>query len=146
MMNNNRRLFVYLMMSLVLLISVSVVACGNNNDLPCVSQDDGLPITEGVKIDNTSGLPIVMKVGRTTCVPCRKMSQLLTEMKPKLSGKANVEIVDIDEDPDAVKLYNVTGIPVTIFFDVSGNEVYRQIGLLEESEIISWLEKAGMKQ
>lgn len=146
MMNNNRRLFVYLMISLVLLISVSVVACGGNNNLPCVSQDDGLPKTEGVKIENTSGLPIVMKVGRTTCVPCRKMSQLLTEMKPKLSGKANVEIVDIDEDPDAVKRYNVTGIPVTIFFDVSGNEVFRQIGLLEESEIISWLEKAGMKQ
>lgn len=146
-MNNNRKIFVYLMVSMVLLIAMSIVACGGGgNDLPCVTQDNGLPKAEGVKIDNASGLPIVMKVGRTTCVPCRKMSQLLGEMKPKLEGKAKVEIVDIDEDPDAVKRYNVTGIPVTIFFDVSGEELYRQIGLLEESEIITWLEKAGMKQ
>jgi thioredoxin 1 len=87
-----------------------------------------------------------MKVGRTTCIPCRQMSKLLGEMEPKLEGKAKIEIVDIDEDPDAVKRFNVTGIPVTIFFDVNGTEVYRQIGVLEEMEINEWLVVAGMKQ
>lgn len=132
---------------MVLLISASFISCGGNNaSLPCVDQDNGLPKSEGVKIENTTGLPIVMKVGRTTCVPCKKMSKLLGEMKPKLSGKASVEIVDIDEDPDAVKRFNVTGIPVTIFFDVSGNEVYRQIGLLDENEINNWLIVSGMNK
>lgn len=131
----------------VLAIAMLVAGCGGNgNNLPCVSQDDGLPKADSVKTENTSGLPIVMKIGRTTCIPCRQMSKLLSQMKPKLEGKANVEIVDIDEDPDAVKRYNVTGIPVTIFFDVSGNEVYRQIGLLEEKEINNWLAVAGMKK
>lgn len=95
---------------------------------------------------NDLNLPTVMKVGRTTCIPCRKMSKLLGEMEPKLEGKAVVTIVDIDEDPDAVKRFNVTGIPVTIFFDKDGSETYRQIGLLEEKEIYDWLEKAGMKK
>jgi thioredoxin 1 len=137
--------------SVIVVISVLVMllsGCGTetSGNLPCVNQDDGLPKSEGVKIENTTGLPIVMKVGRTTCVPCRTMSKLLGEMKPKLSGKASVEIVDIDEDPDAVKRYNVTGIPVTIFFDVSGNEVYRQIGLLDENEINNWLIASGMSK
>ena len=142
-MSLNKTFFVVLTIS-VLLIS----GCGANSgdNLPCVSQDSGNSESEAVKVENSSGLPVVMKVGRTTCIPCRKMSKLLGEMKPKLQGKANVEIVDIDEDPDAVKRFNVTGIPVTIFFDVSGNEVYRQIGLLEEKDINNWLKVAGMKQ
>lgn len=129
-------------------IAILVSGCGGNavNNLDCVSEDDGQPKAEAVKTENSSGLPIVMKVGRTTCVPCRKMSKLLGQMEPKLEGKAKVQIVDIDEDPDAVKRYNVTGIPVTIFFDVSGNEVYRQIGLLEENEINNWLIASGMKK
>ena len=94
----------------------------------------------------SDGLPKVMKIGRTTCVPCVKMSKLLNDLKPKLEGQASVEIIDIDEDYDAVKKYNVTGIPVTIFFDGQGKEIYRQIGLLEEKEIYDWLEKAGMKK
>ena len=119
----------FLMLTLVLMIAaVLIVACRNTS------------------INGNNTLPKVMKIGRTTCVPCRKMSKLLTELEPKLAGKANVEIVDIDENPEAVKQYNVTGIPVTVFFDNEGNEIYRQIGLLEENEIIGWLEKAGMKK
>ncbi len=95
---------------------------------------------------NDLNLPTVMKVGRTTCIPCRKMSKLLGEMEPKLEGRAVVTIVDIDEDPDAIKRFNVTGIPVTIFFDGQGKEIYRQIGLLEEKEITDWLIISGMKQ
>jgi thioredoxin 1 len=135
----------------VVFFATAMIGCsasGNENQqgLPCVSNDPGSNNATQSSISNDSGLPVVMKVGRTTCIPCRKMSKLLTEMEPKLSSKAKVEIVDIDEDPDAVKRFAVTGIPVTIFFDVSGKEIYRQIGLLEEKEIIQWLSVAGMKQ
>jgi thioredoxin 1 len=122
----NSKLSLFILALVLSLMAVSIVACENTS--------------------KNVGLPVAMKIGRTTCVPCRKMSKLLTELEPKLAGKARVEIVDIDEDPDAVKRFDVTGIPVTIFFDVSGNEIYRQIGLLEENEIIGWLEKAGMKK
>lgn len=99
-----------------------------------------------VKLVETNRLPTVVKVGRTTCIPCRKMSKLFEELEPKMKGLATVTIVDIDEDPDAVKRFNVTGIPVTIFYRSDGVETYRQIGLLEENEIIEWLGKAGMKK
>lgn len=130
---------------LTILVALGLSACGQQA-LPCVDDDPNVEKPAPVSIQNDSGLPIVMKIGRTTCVPCRKMSKLLTELEPKLAGKAKVEIVDIDENPEAVKQFNVTGIPVTVFFDVSGKEVYRQIGLLEEKEIMQWLATAGMKQ
>jgi thioredoxin 1 len=130
----------------VFVVSMTFAGCGNQNNLTCVSEDIQGEKPVPSTIENTFGVPVVMKVGRTTCIPCRQMSKLLGEMEPKLEGKAKIEIVDIDEDPDAVKRFNVTGIPVTIFFDVNGTEVYRQIGVLEEMEINEWLVVAGMKQ
>lgn len=114
--------------------------------LACIAATVLVILSSGCGKLETHGLPTVVKVGRTTCIPCRKMSKLLEELEPKLKGLAAVSIVDIDEDPDAVKRFNVTGIPVTIFYNSEGAETYRQIGLLEENEVIEQLGKAGMKK
>ncbi len=91
------------------------------------------------------GLPKVVKVGRTDCLPCKDMSAILGVVKEEISGKAKVEIVNLEDEPNAIQKYNIKGIPTTMFFDKKGKEVYRQIGIVPKEEVIDWLKKAGMQ-
>lgn len=93
--------------------------------------------------ESKATLPMVIKVGRTDCIPCRKMTALLNELKPKLEGKAEIQIINLEEDPDAREKYNIGGIPTILFLDVEGKEIYRQTGILTEETIILKLKEAG---
>ncbi len=90
-------------------------------------------------------LPKVVKVGRTDCLPCKDMSAILGVVKEEVAGKAKVELVNLEDEPNAVQKYNIKGIPTTMFFDENGKEVYRQIGVVPKEEVIDWLKKAGMQ-
>ena len=90
-------------------------------------------------------LPKVRKVGRETCIPCATMTKRFKSMSPGLAGKAEFELIDIDEDPSAIQTYQLQSIPLIIFYDTQGNEIYRQVGVMEEKEIIEWLKICGME-
>lgn len=94
----------------------------------------------------TKLLPKVRKVGRETCIPCATMTKRFKSMSPGLAGKAEFDLIDIDSDPSAIQTYQLQSIPLIIFYDTQGNEIHRQIGVMEESEIIEWLEICGMKR
>lgn len=91
-------------------------------------------------------LPKVKKVGRETCIPCATMTKRFAKMSPELEGKAEFELIDIEKDPSAIQTYQLQSIPLIIFYDTSGNEVYRQVGVMDEQDIIGWLEICGMKR
>lgn len=91
-----------------------------------------------------AGLPKVVKVGRTDCLPCKDMSKILGVVKGEVEGKAEILIVNLEDEPNAIQDYSIKGIPTTIFFDKNGVEVYRHIGVVSEKEVIEWLKKAGM--
>lgn len=90
-------------------------------------------------------LPKVRKVGRETCIPCATMTKRFKSMSPGLAGKAEFELIDIDEDPSAIQTYQLQSIPLIIFYDTQGNEIYRQVGVMEEKEIMEWLRICGME-
>ncbi len=90
-------------------------------------------------------LPKVRKVGRETCIPCATMTKRFKSMSPGLAGKAEFELIDIDEDPSAIQTYQLQSIPLIIFYDTQGNEIYRQVGVMEENEIMEWLRICGME-
>lgn len=94
----------------------------------------------------TAMLPKVRKVGRETCIPCATMTKLFKKMSPGLAGKADFELVDIEKDPSAIERFQLTSIPLIVFYDTQGKEIYRQVGVMEEQQIIDWLTTCGMKK
>lgn len=106
------------------------------------TQEDKKPVQEAKPLM----LPKVKKVGRETCIPCATMTKRFAKMSPELEGKAEFELIDIEKDPSAIQTYQLQSIPLIIFYDTSGNEVYRQVGVMDEQEIIGWLEICGMKR
>lgn len=91
-------------------------------------------------------LPKVVKVGRETCIPCATMTKRFAKMRPELEGKAEFELIDIEKDPSAIETYQLQSIPLIIFYDNFGKEIHRQVGVMDEQEIIEWLAKCGMER
>lgn len=127
-------------------------------EVPATSEDDSGPdpSAETGQTDEEPGeeeaagvakqLPRVVDLGRGTCIPCRRMAPILDELKRELKGKAVVEVIDLDDDPEASDVYKIRLIPSQIFFDTEGNETWRHEGFLGKEDILTRLKEAGMKE
>jgi thioredoxin-like negative regulator of GroEL len=50
-----------------------------------------------------------------------------------------IEEIDIDENMDAVKKYNIRGVPVLILADDDGTEIDRMTGLADEKKLLEFI-------
>jgi thioredoxin 1 len=89
-------------------------------------------------------LPKVIDLGKGTCIPCKKMLPILTELQTEYKGRAVIEIIDLREQPEAAQVYNLRLIPTQIFFDSAGKEVWRHEGFLPKEAIIAKLKELGV--
>ncbi len=62
-----------------------------------------------------------------------------------MHGILNVELIDIRDNPEAMKKYNIRGIPFQIVFDASGKELKRHYGYMSKEEILKMLKTAGIE-
>jgi thioredoxin 1 len=82
-----------------------------------------------------SGRPSLIDFGATGCGPCDMMTPILDKLKKKYQGKLNILFVHVQEEKILSTRYGVRSIPVQVFFDKSGKEVYRHTGFFPEAEI-----------
>jgi len=80
-------------------------------------------------------LPMLIDLGKGTCIPCKKMKPILEELKTEYEGKAIVEIIDLRYDRQAARKYEIRLIPTQIFFDSEGKEIYRHEGFMDKQSI-----------
>ena len=83
-----------------------------------------------------AALPRFVDLGTTTCPPCRVMLGVMEELKKKYPDEMIVEFVNVQEKPEEVSRYGIRVIPAQIFYDPSGKELYRHIGVFRTEEII----------
>ena len=76
----------------------------------------------------------------TWCGPCRKLSPILEEVETELSDRVNFAKIDTDDNIDAAKEYQVSGLPTLLVFK-NGEVVERMVGLMPKSSIITTIEK-----
>lgn len=95
-------------------------------------------------VDNArkSGLPTLVDFGSTGCRSCTMMAPVLDALKTKYAGKVNVLFIHVQQQPVLTARYGITTIPVQVFFDKDGHEVYRNNGVLSQEQIETKL--AGM--
>lgn len=93
----------------------------------------------------STGRPVVADFGRGKCIPCKMMKPILEKLAKEFEGKAEVLIIDIDDYPALARRCRVRFIPLQVFFDASGNEVYRHESFMPEEDIREQLAKLGVK-
>lgn len=117
---------------------VVVLAVGTVLSLSgCNRQDAQRSTTPGAR-------PRLLDLGATTCIPCKKMAPILEELRAEYEGKLDVEFVDVWKMPAVAKQYGVEIIPVQIFFDASGKELYRHEGFFAKEDILRKWEELGV--
>lgn len=91
-------------------------------------------------------LPRMVDVGKTWCIPCKKMVTVLEEAGLRYKGKAVVEFVDLEKDPDAAGRYRVQMIPTQIFYTAEGKEFERHVGFLPFEDVEKIFKKMGVEK
>ncbi len=82
-----------------------------------------------------SGKPTMVEFGAPGCPPCEQMVPVLAELKKKFSGKLNVLFLNVGQEQILGARFGIEVIPVQVFFDKNGLEVYRHTGFFPQAEI-----------
>lgn len=92
-----------------------------------------------------SGLPTFANFGAKGCVPCDMMEPMREEIRKDYEGKLNVVFVHVRQDQILASRYGVQGIPMLVFFDAEGNEVFRHTGYMEREKVEEKLAELGVR-
>ena len=86
-------------------------------------------------------LPRLLELGADKCIPCKMMAPILDELRREYAGRLQVDFIDVWKNPDAGETYGVRVIPLQIFFDAKGQELFRHEGFFAKADILAkWSE------
>ena len=68
------------------------------------------------------------------CGPCRMVAPIVEELAGEYAGKVKIGKINVDENPNTAKQYNVMSIP-TILFIKGGKVVDQVIGALPKASL-----------
>ena len=75
------------------------------------------------------------------CGPCKMMKPAIDEFTRDYRGRVTVETVNVDDNPTLAQQYGVKAIPMQVYLDADGKELYRNVGLVQKAAIVAkWTE------
>ncbi len=92
-----------------------------------------------------SGKPSMVDFGASGCRPCDMMAPILETLRKKYERKCNVIFSHVREQQILAVRYGVQTIPLQVFFDKTGKEVFRHVGFFPQEEIEKKINELGVK-
>ena len=81
-----------------------------------------------------SDVPVMVDFYAAWCGPCRMVAPIVEELAGEYAGKVKIGKINVDENPNTAKQYNVMSIP-TILFIKGGKVVDQVIGALPKASL-----------
>ena len=72
--------------------------------------------------------PILYDFFATWCGSCRIQSPIIHELAEKLGDKADVRMIDVDQNPELANKYEIAVVP-TLIIEKDGKEIHRLEGV-----------------
>jgi len=91
-----------------------------------------------------TGLPRLVDIGASVCIPCIMMAPSLEELKKDYAGRLQVEFIDAFQNPDAKKQYDAFFCPTQVFINASGRELFRHTGYYSKKDILAKWKELGI--
>lgn len=85
-------------------------------------------------------IPVLVDFYSDTCVPCKMLTPVLSQLDTELAGKLNIYKVNVGYEQELVDRYEVQASPTLIFFK-GGAEASRLRGMTQKAKIIEEFEK-----
>ncbi|MBN1309169.1 MAG: thioredoxin [Chitinispirillaceae bacterium] len=83
-------------------------------------------------------LPVLVDFWAPWCGPCRMVGPILERISEKLSGKAHVYKLNVDENPVIAGKYGITAIPTVMIFR-NGQVDHQFVGVQSEQTYLNAL-------
>lgn len=109
-----------------------------------VKQQADLALDNPVDRARMSGKPTIAEFGATGCVPCDMMQPILEKLRKKYPDKLNVVFVHVRENQMLGARFGIRVIPVQVFYDAKGKEVFRHQGFYAEADVLKQIKKLGV--
>jgi thioredoxin len=81
--------------------------------------------------------PVLVDFWAEWCGPCKMIAPILEEIAGEEDG-ISITKLNVDENPDVARRYNVMGIPTMIVFQ-GGEEVHRLVGAKGKGQLLQEL-------
>ena len=111
-----------------------------------ISSTANEPANAVASATNGQQLPRIIDFGSKQCKACKAMEPILASLAQKYADKFKTEFVDVwlPENEALAKSYGIETIPVQVFLNAEGKEVYRNTGLISEAEVIARFADLGL--
>ncbi len=109
-----------------------------------VKKQSVLTLDNPVDRARRSGKPTMVEFGATGCVPCDMMTPILADLRKKFPEKLNVLFVHVGQEKILGARFKIQGIPIQVFFDKDGQEVFRHTGFFPQSELENKMGQLGL--
>jgi thioredoxin 1 len=87
-----------------------------------------------------SELPVLADFYSDSCIPCKRMSPILSQLETEYAGKIKIVKININFEKELVAKYNILAAPTLILFN-KGEEVSRIRGAVKKDEIITLIKE-----
>jgi thiol-disulfide isomerase/thioredoxin len=109
-----------------------------------VKKHSELALDNPVDKARKSGKPTMAEFGASGCVPCDMMQPILEKLKKKYPDQLNIVFVNVRENQMMAARFRIRAIPVQVFYDAKGKEIFRHQGFYGEKEVLKQIKKLGV--
>lgn len=78
-----------------------------------------------------------LEFGAKGCVSCRKMEQVMDEIRTEFADRVKVRFINVSrkEDQEWTKFFGIAMIPAQVVLDSTGREVFRHTGFISAEDL-----------
>ena len=102
--------------------------------MPTVKVTDATFMTQVV----LSAMPVFVDFWAEWCGPCKAIAPLLEELADELADRIVIAKLDIDENPEATKAYDIVSVPAFKIFK-DGKVASEDIGAIPKEALKDWI-------
>ncbi len=110
---------------------------------PAAAEAPGRAMPDAASPAIPAGRPRLLELGADKCTSCKLMTPILADLKTAYAGQLQVDFIDVWKDESAGETYGVRVIPLQIFFDAHGQELFRHIGFFAKEDILAKWKELG---
>ena len=85
--------------------------------------------------------PTLLEFGRESCPICKRMEEVLTQIKKVYGAQVEVRILHVERQEPLYRYYKIVIIPTQVFLDAAGKEVFRHEGEISQEKLVQKLKE-----